>query len=80
MDRSAVFQVVRETARDVLDVDPGGLTDATLLVEDLAVDSLALVEWAMVLEDTLQVELGEDATGGLRTIGDVVDLLADRTA
>ncbi len=75
MDRAGVFEMVQVTASNVLDVDPGGLTDATSLVEDLAVDSLALVEWAMVLEDALHVELGEDDTGRVRTIGDMVDLL-----
>ena len=43
-------------------------------------DSLALVEWAMVLEDALHVELGEDDTGRVRTIGDMVDLLLQKGA
>ena len=80
MQREAVLQVVRDSARDVLDADPAAVSEQTRLVEDLAVDSLARLEWAMVLEDALGVELDEDSTGALRTIGELVDLLLARTA
>ena len=80
MQRDAVLQVVRDSARDVLDADPVTVTESTRLVEDLAVDSLARLEWSMVLEDALDVELDEDSTGALTTIGELVDLLLSRTA
>jgi acyl carrier protein len=52
--------------------------ESTSFVDDLAVDSLALVEYAMALEDELHVRLGEDDLAQTRTVGQLVDLLADR--
>jgi acyl carrier protein len=78
MQRAEVLDVVRSVAQRLLDVEPGQVQEATSFVDDLAVDSLALVEYAMALEDELHVRLGEDDLARTRTVGQLVDLLADR--
>ncbi len=75
VQRAEVLDVVRTTAAELLDVDPATLQDATRFVEDLAVDSLALVEYAMALEDAMDVHLGEEELADLTTVGQLVDLL-----
>lgn len=51
-----------------------------LLVDDLGLDSLAAIEWGMVVEDALGIALPEDACQHTRTDGQVEDLvLALRT-
>ncbi len=54
------------------------MQEETSFVDDLAVDSLALVEYAMALEDELSVRLGEDELADTKTVGQLLDLLADR--
>ncbi|MEO6205471.1 MAG: acyl carrier protein [Mycobacteriales bacterium] len=80
MIRAEVFDVVRRIASELLDAAPDTLTDDTHFVDDLAVDSLALVEYAMALEDALSVRLSEDELNPVRTVGQLVDLLTAKRA
>lgn len=47
--------------------------------EDLDVDSLDLVELAQIVEDEYGVELSDSDMDKLESIGDVVDLIAERS-
>jgi acyl carrier protein len=78
MERSAVAEVVRATAVDLLDLEPGQLHDDATFAE-LAVDSLALVEYCMALEDRLGISLPEDEVAGTATVGAFTDLVAGKT-
>lgn len=78
MQRAEVLEVVRDVARRLLDVEPARVQESTTFVDDLAVDSLALVEYAMALEDELHVRLSEDELAETRTVGDLLDLLVAR--
>ena len=80
MQRTEVLAVVRDVAQRLLDVDPSQVEESTSFVDDLAVDSLALVEYAMALEDELHVRLAEDDLAQTRTVGQLVDLLSARVA
>ena len=78
MDRAAVFDVVRSTAVELLDLEPDQLReDATF--GELSVDSLALVEYCMALEDALGVSLPEDEVAQTSDVGSFVDLVASKT-
>ena len=78
MQRPEVLEVVRDVAQRLLDVEPARVQEDTTFVDDLAVDSLALVEYAMALEDELHVRLSEDELAEARTVGDLLDLLVAR--
>lgn len=80
VERTEVLAVVRRLAAELLDAAPDDITDATHFVDDLAVDSLALVEYAMALEDALKVRLPEDELTDVTTVGQLVDLLAAKRA
>jgi len=80
VQRNEVLTVVRQVAAELLDADPATLADDTHFVDDLAVDSLALVEYAMALEDALSVRLSEDDLTDIRTVGQLVDLLTAKRA
>jgi acyl carrier protein len=78
MDRQQVFELIRDRLADILEVDPGGITEAASFSEDLAADSLALIE----LVEALEEELGERSVGfrindedleDLKTVRDAVD-------
>ena len=78
MDRQAVFELIRDRLADILEMDPSGITESASFAEDLAADSLALIE----LVEALEEELGERTVGfriddedleDLRTVRDAVD-------
>jgi len=57
------------------DTDLNALPRSTRLVDDLAVDSLALVEMSFLLDDLLGVKLPDDELRTLVTIGDLLGVL-----
>jgi acyl carrier protein len=78
MDRQEVFELIRDRLADILEIDPGTIAEANSFSEDLAADSLALIE----LVEALEEELGERSVGfriededleDLRTVRDAVD-------
>jgi acyl carrier protein len=59
--------------------DPSALgRDATL--EALDVDSLDLVELGQVIEDEYKVEVSSQDVQNVKTVGDVIDLVASRVS
>lgn len=78
LDRQGVFELVRDQLADILEVDPGTISESSAFAEDLGADSLALIE----LVEGLEEELGERTVGfriddedleELRTVRDAVD-------
>lgn len=80
MERAEVFQVMKDKAVEMLEVDAADVQEDKSFVEDLQVDSLSLVEYTMDLEDALGVELPEDELTGLTTIGAFLDLIMTKVA
>ena len=85
MDRQAVFELIRDRLADILEIDPGRITEAASFADDLDADSLALIE----LVEALEEELGERTVGfrindedleDLKTVGDAVDYVVARLA
>lgn len=78
MDRQQVFELIRDRLADILEIDPDGITESASFSDDLAADSLALIE----LVEALEEELGERSVGfriddedleDLKTVRDAVD-------
>ncbi|PZS18624.1 MAG: phosphopantetheine-binding protein [Acidimicrobiales bacterium] len=78
IDRQRVFELIRDQLADILEIDPGGITENASFAEDLDADSLALIE----LVEGLEEELSERSVGfriddedleDLKTVRDAVD-------
>ena len=78
LDRQAVLDLIKSQLADILETEPGTITEGASFVEDLNADSLALIE----LVEGLEEELGERNAGfriddedleDLRTVRDAVD-------
>jgi acyl carrier protein len=78
LDRNGVFELVRDQLADILEIEPGAISESSSFAEDLGADSLALIE----LVEALEEELGERSVGfriddedleELRTVRDAVD-------
>ena len=83
IDADEVFRIIRERLADILEIEESRITLEASFADDLAADSLALIE----LVEALEAEL-EDRTSGfriededlaeLRTVRDAVDYVVER--
>jgi len=48
--------------------------------DDLDADSLDLVELVMALEERLDITIGEDELGAIKTVGEAVDVVVAKLA
>ena len=78
LGRDEIFEIVRDRLADILEIEPGTISEGQSFVDDLDADSLALIE----LVEALEEELGERSVGfriddedleDLKTVRDAVD-------
>ncbi len=70
-----VCTVIAET----LSCDITALNEATNLQDDLGADSLDAVELNMALEDTFGISISDEELAELKTIGDIVKVVSEKT-
>jgi acyl carrier protein len=70
-----VIKLVSEATK----MDAANISLNTSFVEDLNLDSLDMVELMMKMEDEFGVEIPEDETENLKSIGDVVTYLKTKS-
>lgn len=75
MERAELLEVLRDKAVELLEVGAEQVTEEASFVDDLHADSLALVELALVLEESLGTELPEQELAAARTVRAYVDVL-----
>lgn len=76
---SAVYDRVKELLTDKFGVPPEDVRpEATF--EDLDLDSLDLVEFALAVEEELGVRISDDEAAELETLSDTVGLLESKGA
>lgn len=68
-----VIKIVSEATK----VDTANIKSDTNFVDDLNLDSLDMVEMMMKMEEEFGVEIPEDKTEDLKTIGDVTNYLKE---
>lgn len=71
--KEKVLQIIAEQ----LNRNEDALDPSMDFVDDLDMDSIELVELIMSLEDEFGMEIDEEQLEGVRTIGDVLDLLEE---
>jgi acyl carrier protein len=78
LDRGQVVDLIRDQLADILEIEPGGISEGDSFADDLEADSLALIE----LVEGLEEELSERSVGfriededleDLKTVRDAVD-------
>lgn len=63
---------------DDLGCDEARISESTVILEDLDVDSLDLVEFAMSLEAEYSIDISDEDLEGFVTVGDVVKYIEAR--
>jgi acyl carrier protein len=70
-------RVVMEILAEELDVGSEQLTPDARLVEDLGADSLTIIQIAMAIEERFGLSVPDARWEGVKTVGDVLDALAE---
>ncbi len=73
--RAAVIEALRASTRNAV-----ALSDRTNIVRELGLDSIAIMDFVMELEDRLDVSVPLDRIAEVETIGDLVATLRDLTS
>ena len=74
-----IFEKVVAILAKQLDVEEESISMETTLVEDLGADSLDVVDLVMTLEDEFDMEIPDEDVEDVRTVGDIVKYLEDRS-
>ena len=73
-----VFEKVKKILNEQFDVDEDEITMDTSFVDDLEADSLDLVDLVMAVEDAFEIEVDDDASKEIATVGDLVAYVEER--
>ncbi|HJK97607.1 MAG TPA: acyl carrier protein [Polyangiaceae bacterium LLY-WYZ-14_1] len=69
---------VKDIISQQLDVDKGGLEDDKAFIDDLGADSLAIVELVLAFEEQFEIDIPDEDTEKIRTVGDAVSYITSR--
>lgn len=83
MDRNEVFELIRDRLADILEIDPGSISEGDSFSDDLEADSLALIELVEALEEelserTVGFRIDDEDLEDLKTVRDAVDYVFAR--
>lgn len=73
--RDRIYDKVLKTITDISGHSPTELTGRTELILDLALDSLAIFEIVIELEETFDLQITDEDVERIKTIEDVVDYI-----
>lgn len=70
-----MFEEIVAALSEQLGVAPEKITEESDIIKDLGADSLDVVELLMTLEDSTGKTVPEDKVVGIKTVGDLVEVL-----
>jgi len=84
LGRDEIFEIVRDRLADILEIEPGTISEGQSFVDDLDADSLALIELVEALESevgdrTVGFRIDDEDLADLKTVRDAVDYVHVRT-
>ncbi len=80
MTRDEIYEALKKTLSDELEIDASKITPDADFKSDLDADSLHLVELAMELEDNYDITIPDEVALQLTTVGSVVDYISEKLA
>ena len=79
MSIEEIFKTIQSMIAEQFAVEPETISMETNLEEDLGADSVDLVELVMAMEEEFEVgEVQEEDLGGMKTVGDAVNYIANK--
>jgi len=74
-----IGQKVKEIVSQQLDVDMNEIKETSAFIDDLGADSLAIVELVLAFEEQFEIDIPDEDTEKIRTVGDAVTYISGRT-
>jgi acyl carrier protein len=78
MDNAEAFDLFKQCAVEVLQVDADKVTPQANFADDLDADSLDLVELVMMLEEKFDISVEESELEGVETVQQAFDLVTSK--
>lgn len=75
-----IFEQVKKILCDQLDLDEEQVTEDSEVIDDLGADSPDIVDLVMTLEEEFDTEIPDEDIENLRTVGDIVKYIEERSA
>ena len=75
-----ILEQVKKILCDQLDLDEEQVTEDSEVIDDLGADSLDIVDLVMTLEEEFDTEIPDEDIENLRTVGDIVKYIEERSA
>lgn len=73
-----IAQKVKEIISQQLDVDIEQIQETSSFIDDLGADSLAIVELVLALEENFDIDIPDEDTEKIQTVGDAVNYIRER--
>lgn len=80
MTKEEIFNQIKNTLAESLEIEPDQITLETDIVDDLHADSISIMEFTLALEDEFDIEISDEDADRIITIGNVVDYIAEQKA
>lgn len=74
-----IEQKVKEIVSQQLDVDVAQIKPESQFIDDLGADSLAIVELVLAFEEQFEIDIPDEDTEKIRTVGDAISYILQRT-
>ncbi len=71
------LEKIKKIISEQFAIHEDGITEDTVLLEDLDADSLDLIDLAMSLEDCFEVEVPDEELENFKTVGDIVKYIEE---
>lgn len=72
-----IAQKVKEIVAQQLDVDIAEVKEEAQFIEDLGADSLAIVELVLAFEEQFEIDIPDEDTEKIRTVGDAITYIQE---
>ena len=76
-DKAQILADLADIVNDITGVEQSEVTEAKAFTDDLDVDSLSMVEIIYSCEEKFGVEIPDEESKNLRTVGDAVKYIED---
>mgnify|MGYP002859546710 CR=1 FL=1 len=75
-----IEEKVKEIISQNLDAEMDALKPEASFIDDLDADSLAIVELVLAFEEEFEIDIPDDDTEQIRTVGDAVKYIKEHTS
>ena len=78
MNKDEIAAKVRKIVVEYLDVEEADVKPEASFVEDLGGDSLGLIEMVLAAEEAFEIDIPDEDTDAITTVGQAIDYIAKR--